>query len=93
MKHLNEISEQKIQTKIINQLTKEGWLCVKLIKTSKNGIPDLLCLKDGITMFIEVKKPNGRLSELQKIRIKQLQDLGFECKIWTNYGTDFSTGI
>lgn len=52
-----------------------------------------MCLRQGITMFIEVKKPNGRLSELQKIRIKQLQDLGFECKIWTDYGTDFSTGI
>jgi Holliday junction resolvase len=93
MKHLNEISEQKKQTKIINQLTKEGWLCVKLIKTNKNGIPDLMCLKEGVTMFIEVKRPNGELSELQKIRIKQLQDLGFECKIWIDYGTDFSTGI
>ena len=89
MKHLNEISEQKIQTKIINRLTKEGWLCVKLIKTSKNGIPDVMALKDGNTMFIEVKKPNGRLSELQKIRIKQLQDLGFECKIWTDYDLDY----
>jgi hypothetical protein len=60
-----------------------------LIKTSKNGIPDLMCLRNGITMFIEVKKPNGRLSELQKIRIKQLQDLGFECKIWTDYDVDY----
>ena len=90
MKHLNEISEQKIQTKIINQLTKEGWLCVKLIKTNKNGIPDLMCLKDGITMFIEVKKPNGKLSELQKIRIKQLQDLGFNCKIWVDYDVNYN---
>lgn len=89
MKHLNEISEQKIQTKIINRLTKEGWLSIKLIKTSKNGIPDLMCLRNGVTMFIEVKKPNGRLSELQKIRIKQLQDLGFECKIWTDYDVDY----
>jgi hypothetical protein len=52
-----------------------------------------MCLKDGVTMFIEVKRPNGKLSELQKIRIKQLKDLGFECKIWIDYGTDFSTGI
>jgi Holliday junction resolvase len=93
MKHLNEISEQKIQTKIINRLTKEGWLCVKLIKTSKNGIPDLMCLKEGVTIFIEVKRPNGKLSELQKIRIKQLKDLGFNCKIWIDYETNFSTKI
>jgi len=81
--------EQKIQTKIIKKLEKENWLCVKLIKTSKNGIPDLMCLKNGKTMFIEVKQPNGKLSELQKVRIKQLEDLGFECKIWTDYNVDY----
>jgi hypothetical protein len=48
-----------------------------------------MCLRNGITMFIEVKKPNGRLSELQKIRIKQLQDLNFICKIWTDYDVDY----
>jgi Holliday junction resolvase len=90
MKHSNEISESKRQSKIINQLTKEGWLCVKLIKTNKNGIPDLMCLKEGITMFIEVKRPNGKLSELQKIRIKQLRDLGFDCKIWVDYDVNYN---
>jgi len=88
-----EISESQRQSKIINQLTKEGWLCIKLIKTNKNGIPDLCCLRNGITIFIEVKKPSGKLSELQKVRIKELRLLGFECKIWTDYGIDFSTGI
>lgn len=61
--------ESKIQTKIINKLKKEGWICIKLIRTSLNGIPDLICLKNGETIFIEVKQPNGKLSELQKIRI------------------------
>jgi hypothetical protein len=42
-------------------------------------------------MFIEVKKPSGKLSELQKVRIKELEKLGFECKIWIDYGIDFST--
>ena len=65
-------------------------MCIKLIKTNKNGIPDLMCLKDGVTMFIEVKRPNGKLSELQKIRIKQLKDLGFDCKIWVDYDVDYN---
>lgn len=54
-----------------------------------NGIPDLMALKDGKTMFIEVKKPKGILSELQKIRIEQLRKQGFEVKIWTDYGVDY----
>ena len=84
-----KILESKRQAKIIAKLTQEGWLCVKLIKTSVNGIPDLLCLKNGESMFIEVKQPEGKLSELQKIRIQQLRDKGFNVKILTDYDTEF----
>ena len=54
-----------------------------------NGIPDLMCLKDGKTMFIEVKQPNGKLSEIQKFRIDELRSQGFEVKVWTDYEIDF----
>lgn len=40
-------------------------------------------------MFVEVKRPDGKLSELQKVRIKELKEKGFECKIWCDYDTDF----
>lgn len=49
-----------------------------------------MCLKEGKTMFIEVKQTSGRLSELQKMRIDELRKKGFECKVWTDYGVDFS---
>ena len=83
------MTEQYIQTKIKNKLEKEGWFILKLIKVSKSGIPDILALRNGVTMFIEVKKPNGKLSELQRHRIKELRDLGFEVKIWTDYNKNF----
>lgn len=86
------MTEQQLQTKIKNKLQKEGWEIIKLIKTSWNGIPDLMCLRNGSTMFIEVKKEKtGVLSELQKIRIKQLRDQGFITKIWTDYDKDFES--
>lgn len=81
--------EQKIQSKIIKKLELNGWYVVKLIKTSKNGIMDLMALRNGITIFIEVKQPNGVLSEIQKYRIKELTSQGFECKVWTDYEVDF----
>ncbi len=81
--------EQSLQKKIQKKLEADDWLCVKLIKTTMNGIPDLMALKDGKTMFIEVKTPKGILSELQKIRIEQLKKQGFEVKIWTDYGVDY----
>lgn len=82
--------EKNIQSKIKKKLEEQGYLVVKLIKTNCNGIPDLIALKNGKTMFIEVKQEKGILSELQKLRIEQLRKQGFECKIWTDYGIDKS---
>ena len=85
--------ESKIQTKIKKKLEADGWIVIKLVRTSKSGIPDLLCHRQGETMYIEVKRPTGKLSELQKTRIKQLESQGITVKIWTDYDTDFSTRI
>jgi Holliday junction resolvase len=83
--------ESRIQTKIKKKLEAEGWLVIKLIRTSVNGVPDILALKNGKAIFIEVKQPTGKISEVQKLRIKQLQEQGFEVKIWQDYGIDFKT--
>jgi Holliday junction resolvase len=85
--------EQARQKKITNRLQQEGWLVVKLIKTSCNGICDLMALKNGVTEFIEVKQPKGVLSEIQKIRIKQLREQGFTVHIWTDYQVAFDIDI
>ena len=89
MKPLKKTSEQQIQKKIINRLEKEGYLVLKLIKCNKNGYPDLLAVKENDTMFIEVKRPEGKLSELQKARINEMRLKGINVKCWTDYGTDF----
>ena len=34
-------------------------------KYSKNGVPDIILIKDGIFIGLEVKRPSGRLSEQQ----------------------------
>lgn len=73
--------ESKIQSKIINKLNSDGWMVVKLIKTNLNGIPDLLALKNNKAIFIEVKSEKGKLSEIQKYRINELKNHGFEVHI------------
>ena len=77
-------SEQQVQTNLIKQLSKEGYFVIKLIQTNKNGIPDLLLLKDGQASFIEVKTAKGKLSGLQKHRIEELKQYG--CKTDVIYG-------
>jgi Holliday junction resolvase len=76
--------ESKIQAKIIKRFTDAGYLVIKLIKTSKNGIPDLMALKDGKVLFVEVKRPLlGKLSKVQEYRIKELKEYGFDTLILT----------
>ena len=75
------MTESQIQKKIIDNFTDRGFLVIKLMKTNTNGIPDLMILKNGVCKFIEVKKPNGKISELQKYRIKQLRKQNFEAVV------------
>jgi Holliday junction resolvase len=70
----------KFQTKTKKELEKNGFKVLKLIRLSENGYPDLLCLKDGKASFIEIKEANDTLKPLQRHRIDELRELGFEAK-------------
>ena len=72
------ILESKLQAKIIKHYESLGYYVIKLIKTNKNGIPDLLCLKDGTGFFIEVKSEKGIVRPLQKYRHEELIKYGFK---------------
>ena len=76
------MKEQQIQSKRIKQLEAEGYYVLKLIKTSKNGIPDILAIKEGEILFSEIKTPTGKLSEIQKYRIKELESYGFKTEVY-----------
>ena len=64
--------ESIIQREIIIHLEYDGWYVVKLIQTNKNGIPDLLCIRDGKCVFVEVKRLPARARPLQVHRMNEL---------------------
>lgn len=67
----------KFQTKIIKHYQKKGYTVLKVIKLSANGYPDLYCFKKDYTdIWIESKEENDRLSEIQKLRIYELNKAG-----------------
>ncbi len=58
-------------------------MVIKLIQTNCNGIPDIMCLKNGKTIFIEVKQPGREPTELQKYRHYELIKQGFTVHVLT----------
>jgi len=77
------MKESDIQAKRIKQLEAQGYYVIKLLKTNKNGIPDLIAIpKDSDVLFSEIKTPKGRLSKLQEYRIKELKEYGIRTEIY-----------
>ena len=77
------MTEQQIQKKRIDQLEKEGYYVLKLIKTNKNGIPDVVAMhpEKGV-LFSEIKTPKGKLSKIQEYRIKEIKSYGFDVEVY-----------
>lgn len=77
------MTEQQIQTKLIKELEAKGYYVIKLVKTNKNGIPDLIAIpKNSDVEFFEVKRYDGKPSKLQEFRIKELKKHGVKAIIF-----------
>jgi Holliday junction resolvase len=76
--------ESKIQSNIKAKFERAGWMVVKLLQTNCNGIPDLMCLKNGKTIFIEVKQPGREPTDLQRYRHAELISKGFTVYVITS---------
>jgi Holliday junction resolvase len=75
--------ESQIQSKKIKELESQGYYVIKLVKTNKNGIPDLIAIpKNSDVLFVEVKAEKGKLSPLQQFRIEELENHGIKTEIY-----------
>jgi len=77
------MKEQQIQSNKIKELESQGYYVIKLINTNKNGIPDLIAIPpNSNVLFVEVKKPDGKLSKLQEYRLKELKNHGVKVEVF-----------
>jgi Holliday junction resolvase len=67
-------TEKEIRTQIKQYLERKGWFVFYHLQGlgSYPGLPDLQAVKDGHTLYIEIKRPGGRQSAKQR---KFQQDL------------------
>lgn len=77
------MTEQQIQSKLIKELESQGYYVIKLVKTNKNGIPDLVAIPRGSDVkFFEVKTSIGKVSKLQEYRHKELKEHGIYIEVY-----------
>jgi len=76
--------EKDLQRQIISEAEKMGYYVVKILQCNKNGFPDLLLLKDGKAMCIEVKSQGKKARPLQIYRHNELAKYGITTHVIDN---------
>lgn len=69
--------EKDIERKCSLWAIDHGWLVYKFVSPSNRGVPDKIFLKKGRIVFVEFKRPGGKLSPLQIHQIKKLKSQAF----------------
>lgn len=72
------MKEKTIENQIKKWLDSKGywWMKVHGDLFQKSGVPDILACINGTFVGIEVKRPGGKVSELQKYQMEQIQKSG-----------------
>lgn len=70
-------AESKIEKAVSDYAKKQGFYVRKFKSSSQRGVPDRLFLTpDGVTFFIEFKRPGGKTSALQDREINEIKKRG-----------------
>lgn len=60
------VLESSVQKAILKYLKQHKFFTFKTIVNNSAGIPDIYALKDGVNIWIEVKRPGGKVSPIQE---------------------------
>lgn len=77
--------EKDIEARLKRGVERAGGLCLKWVSPGCTGVMDrIVLLPGGRVIFVELKKPGGRLSERQKYMAEKLKALGLDVRcLWT----------
>ena len=70
--------EVEIERRHLEIARANGWFVEKIERTGRSGFPDRLYIKESRVVFVEWKRPGGRLSKQQVLRHAELQKSGAE---------------
>lgn len=89
--------ERVIVARIMDEARSMGYFVMKNHGNafSIKGLPDLLCIKDGVCVWLEVKRPGEQATRVQLHRHRELRSFGCRVAVVTCVGEarDFLNGV
>ncbi|MGW0881323.1 VRR-NUC domain-containing protein [Streptomyces sp. NPDC002671] len=73
--------ESTIEDYLLSQCRAHGFLCLKFVSPARGGVPDRIVVAPSRTVFVEVKRPGGRLRKLQQLTHAKLRRYGAEVHV------------
>jgi len=76
------VFESDVEAKLVRGVEKLGGMCLKFRPDDHEGFPDRLVLLPGRRdIWVELKRPGGRLSAMQALQHRKLKRLGRDVTI------------
>lgn len=70
--------ETDLQSEIIEHAHRRGWFCQKVKFDGRRGCPDVMAIRSGRTVWIEVKREGEDLRRQQGIVAREMREHGAE---------------
>lgn len=74
-------AENFVEGYLEKQCSSNDFLCFKFVSPGRRGVPDRIIIAKGYVVLVETKSKIGHLSEIQKVRIKEILDRGGEVHV------------
>ena len=84
------MTEKEIEAYFVKRVKQMGGYAYKFRSVTQRGVADrIACMPNGQAWFVELKKPGGKLSPLQKLFADDMKMLGQHyCCLWSKEDVD-----
>lgn len=75
------IRERTVEQYLVTSCRPVGLLCLKFVSPGHDGVPDRIIIGPFGVVFVEVKRPGGRLRPLQRAVIAKMRNHGADVRV------------
>ena len=77
--------ERDIERRLVEWCRKNGVYTRKFTSPANRGVPDRVCIRDGTTLFIELKRQGNKPTALQLREIDLIRKAGAKAEVATGW--------